>query len=173
MGNALVGAGRDAVMGLVRGLRGAIGAAVSAAVDVGRSVINGIKSTLKISSPSKVMIEVGMDTVEGFEVGIYRAMKDARLAMQSLSRTVIEPTLRLGVFDPNRKSIMPVHTANPALNAVRQQTAQQGASHTYVIRLGDKTVSTMVFDALTGAPTEVKKVNDEGSRASAWAGSGR
>lgn len=95
LGSALVSAGRDAVMGLVRGLRGAIGAAVSAAASVGRSVISGIKSTLKIGSPSKITMELGGDTGEGYVLGLLDKIKAVKSAAQELANTIIQPTVGL------------------------------------------------------------------------------
>lgn len=88
LGSLLVSAGRDAVMGLVNGIRGAIGSAVSAAVDVGRSVINGIKSTLKISSPSKVMMELGRFINQGLVKGMLGTASQVQAAANKVAKSV-------------------------------------------------------------------------------------
>jgi phage-related protein len=88
LGSLLVGAGRDAVMGLVNGIRGAIGAAVSAAASVGKSVISGIKSTLKISSPSRVMITLGRYVVQGLQKGLLGSASQVQSAANKLANMV-------------------------------------------------------------------------------------
>lgn len=88
LGGLLVGAGRDAVMGLVNGIRGAVGAAVSAAVSVGRSVISGIKSTLKISSPSRVMMEIGRFVTQGLAKGLLGTANQVQTAGNRLANMV-------------------------------------------------------------------------------------
>lgn len=75
MAGALVSAGRDAVLGLVNGMRGAIGAAIRAASDIGHSVIAGIRSTLHISSPSRVMMTIGRFIGQGLINGMTGTLK--------------------------------------------------------------------------------------------------
>lgn len=48
-----------------------------------------------------------------------------------------------------------------------------GGTRVYRVAIGDKEFADLVIDAVTGAPVEVSKAVDEGSRRSAWAGSGR
>lgn len=88
LGSLLVGAGRDAVMGLVNGIRGAVGEAVSAAASVGRSVISGIKSTLKISSPSRVMIAIGRFVTQGLAKGLLGTASQVQTAGNRLANMV-------------------------------------------------------------------------------------
>lgn len=88
LGSLLVGAGADAVRGLVNGLRGAIGSAVSAAAAVGKSVISGIKSTLKIGSPSKEMIKIGRFVTQGLVIGLLGTAKQVQAASNRLGNMV-------------------------------------------------------------------------------------
>jgi phage-related protein len=170
LGGALVSAGRDLVMGLVRGIQGAIGAAVSAAVGVGRSVINGIKSTLKIGSPSKIMISFGEWTSEGLAQGILNQIALVKQAAKSLAQTVVAPTINmpgttaLGSGTSSGRGVQP-----PAVPAV----ASGGGTRTYRLAIGGAEFASFVVDAITGAPIEVSKAANEGSRAGSWSGSGR
>jgi phage-related protein len=175
LGGLLVGAGRDAVMGLVRGLRGAIGAAINAAASVGRSVINGIKSTLRIGSPSRVMFEFGEWTSEGLALGILDQIDLVKRAALSLANTVIQPTIGLNNQNAARNASVPMLAGTRPANRldVESWAERIGGNRTYVVRLGEKTMSEIVVDALTGKPVEVKKATDEGARRVAWAGSGR
>lgn len=71
MASGMVSAGRNFVMGFVNGIRGAIGAAASAAANMARSAMNAAKSALGIHSPSRVMRDqVGYYVVAGFAKGM-------------------------------------------------------------------------------------------------------
>lgn len=142
LGGALVGAGRDLVMGLVNGIKGAVGAAVSAAVGVGKSVINGIKSTLKIGSPSKVMFEVGGDTGQGYVNGLIDKLNAVKKVATKLANTAIMPAVGLqtdaaalarGVPGSVPGSVGAVgsggFTLNQTVNALPGMSAPQVASY--------------------------------------------
>jgi phage-related protein len=88
LGSLLVSAGRDAVMGLVNGIKGAIGAAVNAAASVGGAVVSGIKSKLKISSPSRVMIQIGRFVTQGLRNGLLGTAKQVQSAANKLANMV-------------------------------------------------------------------------------------
>jgi hypothetical protein len=77
----------DFVSGLVDGITGGIGRAVTAVEDLGGALKDRIKSLLGIHSPSKVMLEMGMNVTDGFALGIKqgaggvgRAADDAAMA---------------------------------------------------------------------------------------------
>lgn len=74
LGDLLVDAGRDAVNGLINGLRSRLGALRDIAHSIAETVEDVVKLGLGIHSPSRVMAEVGRDTVEGFQVGIQNAI---------------------------------------------------------------------------------------------------
>lgn len=88
LGSLLVGAGRDVVLGLARGISGAVGAAVSAAASVGKQVINGVKSTLHISSPSRVMVTLGRFINQGLINGLTGTAKQVRAAANRVANSV-------------------------------------------------------------------------------------
>lgn len=67
-----VSAGRSMIQGLISGIRSAAASVASAARSVVQGAINAAKSALKINSPSKVFIEIGKFTGEGFVVGMDR-----------------------------------------------------------------------------------------------------
>lgn len=68
---SLVSAGRDFVMGFVKGITGAIGAAADAAANMAKSAMNAAKKFLGIHSPSRKMRdEVGYFYSAGMAVGI-------------------------------------------------------------------------------------------------------
>lgn len=80
----LYNAGRDIIQGLIDG----IGSMINAVKDKVSEVANGIKDRIKgalgINSPSKVMIEVGMQTGQGFVEGIDSMKNKAQLALDTM-----------------------------------------------------------------------------------------
>lgn len=74
LGSLLLNAGKDLVRGLVNGIGDMAGEAVDAAKGVVDGAIEGAKNLLRIGSPSRVFVEMGEETFEGFRQGI-RSMK--------------------------------------------------------------------------------------------------
>jgi len=62
--------GKDIMSGLAEGIGSMITAPIKAAKNVAGNIAEGIRSKLKIASPSKVMIEYGEFTTEGLAKGI-------------------------------------------------------------------------------------------------------
>lgn len=76
--------GHDLLMGLIHGIEGAVGAAIDASKRAVTSVINGAKSALGISSPSRVFAELGRYTVEGYAQGIDQHVSTATTSITNL-----------------------------------------------------------------------------------------
>ncbi len=64
--------GKDIMSGLAEGIGSMITAPIKAAKNVAGNIAEGIRSKLKIASPSKVMIEYGEFTTEGLAKGMER-----------------------------------------------------------------------------------------------------
>ena len=84
-GSFLINAGRDIVLGLARGIRGAAGAVVQAAQDLAGSIPGWVKKVLHISSPSKVMHSLGVWTGLGLANGIEATRGAIDKAVKSLT----------------------------------------------------------------------------------------
>ena len=83
LGSLLSSAGADMVLGLISGMRSMIGSLVSAAVDMGKAALNGIKGALGINSPSTVFRDqVGVQIAAGVITGVgsQQARVDAAVA---------------------------------------------------------------------------------------------
>lgn len=97
-GQRIFNAGWDLIMGLVRGITGAIGRAVEAVKSAGSAVLRGIKSVFGIRSPSREFQKVGFDLVRGLIVGMSK-VAGVRKAASGLAREVSEgfgvPELRM------------------------------------------------------------------------------
>lgn len=85
LGGILVQAGRDAVQGLINGLTERLGRLREIASDIASTVEGAIKSGLGIHSPSRVMKEVGQNTVEGFRLGLSAGLPDLRKQLQGVA----------------------------------------------------------------------------------------
>ena len=89
-GTALVQAGRDLIEGLKNGIKQKAKAIYDAASSVVTKAINAAKSALKINSPSKVFIEIGRYTTEGFAVGLDKYARNATKSATNLANSVID-----------------------------------------------------------------------------------
>lgn len=62
--------GGEIVRGLIDGIKGRVGSVVSAAKEMAGNFVSGFKDALGISSPSKVMIDLMGDVMDGLGVGL-------------------------------------------------------------------------------------------------------
>lgn len=84
-----VSAGRSMIQGLISGIKSAAASVASAARSVVQGAINAAKSALKINSPSKVFIEIGKFTGEGFVVGMDKTAGAVANSAASLADSAI------------------------------------------------------------------------------------
>ena len=82
-GSLLLSAGRNIVEGLINGVKGMIGAAVSTVRDLAANVVNAAKGALGIHSPSTVFKEIGQNTGQGFINGVLGKSNEIDSAVQS------------------------------------------------------------------------------------------
>lgn len=88
LGGLLVSAGKDLILGMISGIKRAAGALVSAAKGVIGDAIDGAKSLLGISSPSKVFAGIGQDTGRGFIEGLTGIQSRVEAAVSDVSKAV-------------------------------------------------------------------------------------
>lgn len=81
-----VSAGKDLILGLIEGIKGMAGEAVSAAKSVVGDAIAGAKNLLGINSPSRVFRSFGEYTIEGLVIGIDRMASRAVGAVTDVAR---------------------------------------------------------------------------------------
>ncbi len=108
LGNLLRSAGRDLIQGLINGV-GSMGSALrTKASNLAGGAVSAIKSRLGIASPSRVMLQVGRWTGEGFVRGIDRMQTGAAAAMRDLVEVPRTPQLgvpRLGLAGAGRGGV--------------------------------------------------------------------
>lgn len=81
---ALVSAGADLIRGMINGIKSMAGSLVSAAKGVVSGAVDGAKSLLGISSPSKVFAEIGKFVGQGFIKGLQGTEADIRQAAEQV-----------------------------------------------------------------------------------------
>lgn len=105
-GSWLLSAGRNIIMGLVNGIKNAIGSAVSAAKNAAANVVNAAKSALGIHSPSRVFRdEVGKMIPAGLGKGVEANMNLAvnpvqRMVADIMPNSLLNGTASLPVSSP-------------------------------------------------------------------------
>lgn len=90
LGGMLFSAGKDAVMGLVNGIKAGINAVGNAAKELASSVMAGVRSTLRIGSPSKEMHQLGVYSYQGLNRGLAAGYKAAATTGKNLARYVTQ-----------------------------------------------------------------------------------
>lgn len=90
LGQLLYSAGRDLLQGLINGITDKVSGAITAVKDAVSGVIDGAKDLLGINSPSRVFMEIGAYTSEGFALGIESRQ---RLASDAMSNLVAPPAV--------------------------------------------------------------------------------
>jgi phage-related protein len=163
MGGLLVGAGRDVINGFINGIKQMAGAAAAAARAAVAGVPGAIKGALGISSPSKVTMELGRFTGEGFAIGILKTAARVAAAMATVANMVpltvatgfeanavangsSYGTTAPGIFNNGNPPVAPATpgaglTVNQTVNALPGQSAKQ---------VGDSAVQRLVFGVVTG-----------------------
>lgn len=146
--------GGSIISGLVNGIENAAGRLWNLAWSLAGRFLSGFKSALGISSPSKVMAELGEQGIgAGLIQGIDRSRKGAGGAAAMLADAVVRP---FGALDVKPGAIAPAGASGPA--------GANGSFGPYVIELDGATVAAFVIDTVTGAPRAVAAAADEGRR---------
>ena len=91
---------KDAVKGLIIGLRKGRGSVESAAADLGDAVVDGLEDSLGIASPSFRLMKTGEFAAEGFEIGLTKGLKEAERSavarMQAMLRALQGEAAKFG-----------------------------------------------------------------------------
>lgn len=81
--------GKDIVQGLINGLNNKLNDLKDKARDIANTVQNGIKDALKIKSPSRVMMELGEYTGEGFALGMNKTENLVKSSSQNMAQSSV------------------------------------------------------------------------------------
>lgn len=111
------GAGENAGSTFVNAVAGWFGAAFNSGEDLGSAFAEGLASALGINSPSKVMMEFGAYTAEGFAMGIENGISDVENAVMSMTDATVGAASRTGGGGQQGM-------ANMLVNALRGMTVE-------------------------------------------------
>lgn len=84
LSNLLFGAGADVVRGFIKGLSSQLGRLKEVAGQIADAVTNPVGFLLDMHSPSRVMREMGQNTIEGFKLGIKDGLSELSSQMNTI-----------------------------------------------------------------------------------------
>lgn len=87
LAGALASAGRDAIQGLINGLSSGLGKVKEIAGSIASTVSGAVSNILKIGSPSKLMHQYGVWTVQGFVQGINQLIPAVQKVATKMANT--------------------------------------------------------------------------------------
>ena len=103
LGGQMVGAGRNMIDGLVRGISNGKDAVINKIKEIASGALDAIKNFFGIHSPSRVMAQMGTYMMQGWSIGMDKSSSMAISSAQSASSGVLgtfdnltSPTLGLG-----------------------------------------------------------------------------
>lgn len=121
--------GVDLVSGFIQGVKDQTWNAIKQMTEFGKAIINALKNTLGIKSPSKAMLSIGINTAEGFKLGIEHVyprieqlMKDVSSTVQQVPRQFISSGQSINQITYNNSYNLGVNTRASA-NEVTQSFA--------------------------------------------------
>lgn len=91
IGSWLYSMGTDLIQGFINGITSMVSSVIGAVSNVVNGAIDWAKGVLGIASPSKVFMQIGMDTGEGVVVGLDKMQRDVIKASMSIIPQVPDP----------------------------------------------------------------------------------
>lgn len=164
LGSLLYSKGQSLVRGFISGIASMIGAVA----DKARSVVSAVTRFLP-GSPAKE------GPLSGKGYVLLRARRFMKDFAQGINDGSEKPAAALmGAVNPLARATVPAGSSTKSgASAAPSVAPATGGMRTYKLAIGGKELAEFVVDAVTGAPVAVSKAADEGSRRTAWAGSGR
>lgn len=108
--------GGDIIAGLVRGIKNSAGRVVSALGDVVKSAIRKAKSLLGINSPSKLFMQFGEWTTEGYEIGVNRGEKSSTRSVENFANNSINAFTTTALPASSNNSNSSIDNSNYTIN---------------------------------------------------------
>lgn len=91
-GGLLYNAGADLLRGLMNGISSMVGQVIGRAKQIGSDILNGVKSALGISSPSKEMAKLGVFAGEGLVIGLDSMTSQITAAAEAAGKALLGAT---------------------------------------------------------------------------------
>lgn len=121
LGSLLLDAGKNIIVGLLNGLKNAAGAVIDFLVGLIEDAVGGVLDFLGISSPSKLMAQIGGYTAQGFAQGIADATPLAARAADRLAGAAAFDPVRAD-FGATAPGSGPAVSVQQTINAAPEQT---------------------------------------------------
>lgn len=122
----LLEVGKNIIQGLIKGITGMAGAVKDAVVGVAKAIPEKIKNFLGIHSPSRVLMELGGFTGEGFAIGIADMLGQVKAATADMAAAAV-PSVDAGNFQPVQRrsnNVADVTNEQQKTAEVKQQSAE-------------------------------------------------
>lgn len=110
--NLLFSVGADILRGLIGGILSQVDRLLSVARSIAERVSGAFEGVLDIGSPSKVMMRIGRDTMDGLDIGMRRMLPQIEATVESIAATVA-PSFALP--SGQTLSLAPVTTGAPVV----------------------------------------------------------
>jgi hypothetical protein len=164
LGGLLYSKGKSLVQGFINGIGSMIGAVKSKA----SSIVHAVTDFLP-GSPAKT------GPLSGKGYVLLRARRFMDDFAKGLNDGAQKPAAAIsGTVNPIARTVIPAVSRTPRATPAGEAVPDNpGTTRSYLVQIGDKAFAELVVDAITGEPVAVSKAADEGSRKSAWSGSGR
>jgi TP901 family phage tail tape measure protein len=116
--------GKNLVMGMVEGIKNVAGNLADSAKKAVKGAVDGAKKFLGIKSPSRVFMEIGSYTGEGFAIGLDKTQGDVMAASKSLSNSAVS------AVDTSRGLTTSSPAANQSLTLIQELDGRVIAKNT-------------------------------------------
>ena len=124
--NDVIQLGKDIVNGVIEGIKNTISNVGSTLLGGLRSALDGVKKGLGIASPSKVYMEVGEDTIQGYIVGVQnKARAAADATMSALAPATATTSTQVAAAPAPVPVVAGDSLIAAALRAIREAIATQ------------------------------------------------
>lgn len=148
--------GFDIINGLADGLRGAAGSVLSVVQSIANSIPDSVKKLLDIRSPSRVMADIGKDTVKGFVNGMASQIPQLGTVANAIARQVQVSFANPFTGGPNRQVSAPIARIPSAFPVTRERVTN--------IYIGGQLIEQILDDRIRAKMNQDLRVRSQGVR---------
>lgn len=112
----LTSIGRNIMQGLLNGISSMAGAIMDKVRSIGNSVKDAFTSMMKIHSPSRVFLEYGVNTVEGFNLGVDRTLPDLTRQVNTMAHVAMAPMSSASSYTSSGSGATASNYSNSSVN---------------------------------------------------------
>lgn len=124
--------GKDIIQGLINGISSMVGGVVKAVSGIANSIKDNVKSILGIHSPSRVMMELGVNTFQGYGIGMESERKNIQSIVYDMASIPMDYTPESSVTTTNNQTrntvkfspIIQLTTSSGSYTSVKQQVKE-------------------------------------------------